>query len=116
MEANEIKKALECFGSKLKSKTSSCVGCYFETKGLCEEKSYEALDEAVNFYCSFTKSKVQNCPIDDEVAKAKTDTVKKYRECLYRELASLGAKDKFNKEFFLTKADQIAKEMLEGEK
>ena len=42
------------------------------------------------------------------------DTVQKYREKLYRELASLGAKDKFSKKFFLTKADQIAKEMLEG--
>ena len=45
-------------------------------------KSYEALDEAVNFYCSFTKSKIQNCPIDDEVAKAKTDTVRKMQESL----------------------------------
>lgn len=47
-------------------------------------------------------------------AEAKADTVQKYREKLYREFAYLGAKDKFNKEFFLTTADQIAKEMLEG--
>ena len=53
---------------------------------------------------------------EQEVHSIKANTVRKYREGLYRELASLGAKDKFNKEFFLTKVDQIAKEMLEGKK
>lgn len=48
-------------------------------------------------------------------AKSKADTVRKYREGLHKELASLGSKDKFNKGVFLTKADQIAKEMI-GEK
>lgn len=48
--------------------------------------------------------------------KVKADTVRKYREGLHKELASLGSKDKFNKGVFLTKADQIAKEMVEGEK
>lgn len=42
------------------------------------------------------------------------DTVKKMRERLYRELAFLCAKDKFNKEYFLTEVDRVAKEMLEG--
>lgn len=45
--------------------------------------------------------------------RIEADTVRKYREKLYRELASLGVKDKFNKEFFLTKADQVAKDLLE---
>ena len=48
--------------------------------------------------------------------KGEADTVQEYREGLHKEFASLGAKDKFNKEFFLTKADQIEKEMLEGDK
>lgn len=48
------------------------------------------------------------------ISETKADTVQKYRECLHRELASLEAKDKFNKEFFLTKADKIAKEMVES--
>jgi predicted RNase H-like nuclease (RuvC/YqgF family) len=55
---------------------------------------------------------------DEETEHAKdlaiTDTVKKMQERLHIELASFGARDKFNKEFFLTIADQIAKEMLEG--
>lgn len=40
------------------------------------------------------------------------ETVQNYRESLHREFASLGAKDKFNKEFFLTKADEIANELI----
>jgi hypothetical protein len=46
--------------------------------------------------------------------KERADTVKKMRERLYRELAFLGAKDKFNKEYFLTEVDRVAKEILEG--
>lgn len=46
----------------------------------------------------------------------KADTVKKMQERLYRELAFLGAKDKFNKEYFLTEVDRVAKEILEGKK
>lgn len=41
------------------------------------------------------------------------DTVQKYREKLHREFASLGSKDKFKKEFFLTKVDKIANKLLE---
>lgn len=48
-----------------------------------------------------------------EVDEAKAHTVKKMRERLYRELAFLCAKDKFNKEYFLTEVDRVAKEMLE---
>lgn len=42
------------------------------------------------------------------------DTVKKMQERLHRELAFLGAKDKFNKEYFLTEVDRVAKKILEG--
>lgn len=58
--------------------------------------------------CNYFESKADVATI--------ADTVQEYREGLHKEFASLGAKDKFNKEFFLTKADQIAQEMLEGEK
>ncbi len=52
--------------------------------------------------------------LNREIHEAKADTVRKMQERLYREFASLGANDKFNKALFLTKVDQIAKEMLEG--
>lgn len=69
--------------------------------------------------------KAENAEQDEAIIKAlqrmgevrretQADTVRKYRECLHRLLASLGAKDKFNKEFFLTTADKIAEELLEG--
>ena len=69
-----------------------------ENKRLTEEnerlrdelaKSYETLDESINFYCSFTKSKVSNCPIDDEVTKAKADTVREIFEKIEKRIASL---------------------------
>lgn len=43
------------------------------------------------------------------------DGVQKIVERLHKEFASLGAKDKFNKEFFLTKAEQNAKELIGGD-
>ena len=52
--------------------------------------------------------------VDLDIKALKADTVKKMRERLYRELAFLGAKDKFNKEYFLTEVDRVAKEILEG--
>ena len=30
-------------------------------------------NEQIDFYCSFTQSKVQDCPIDEEVAKARAE-------------------------------------------
>ncbi len=82
-----------------------------ENERLIDElaKSYGALDEAVSFYCSFTKSKIQNCPIDDEVAKAKTDTVRKMQERLKAELS-------FGRHIQADQIDQIAKEILNESK
>ena len=36
-------------------------------------KCYEQIDKSTDFYCSFTKNKIQNCPIQDEVEKAKQE-------------------------------------------
>ena len=85
-----------------------------ENEKLIDElaKSYNALDESMNFYCSFTQSKVSNCPIDDEVAKAKADTVRKMQERLNEtKFKMLGYEI-----IYAENIDQIAKEMLEGEK
>ena len=50
----------------------------------------------------------------DLLEETKADTVRKYREQLHRAFAHSDSKDKFNKGVFLTKADQIAEEMLGG--
>ena len=39
-------------------------------------KCYEELDKSTDFYCSFTQSKIQNCPIQDEVEKAKQEVAR----------------------------------------
>lgn len=89
-----------------------------ENERLSEElaKSYNALDEQMNFYCSFTKSKIQNCPIDDEVAKAKADTVRKMQERLKESLDDFYTTGEDALLDVPDLIDQIVKEMLEGEK
>ena len=39
-------------------------------------KCYIELDKSTDFYCSFTKSKIQECPIQDEVEKAKQEVAR----------------------------------------
>ena len=39
-------------------------------------KIKEELDKSTNFYCSFTKSKIQECPIQDEVEKSKQEVAR----------------------------------------
>ena len=76
------------------------------------ERLMEELEKAckVNFYCSFTKSKIQNCPIDDEVAKAKADTVRKMQEALEQRIHSkLSYHGWYLKETVIA---EIAKELL----
>ena len=36
--------------------------------------------ESIDFYCSFTKSKIQECPIQDEVEKAKQEVAREIFE------------------------------------
>lgn len=84
-----------------------------EDERLREElaKSCKALDESMNFYCSFTQSKVSNCPIDDEVVKAKADTVRK----MHSEIKERCIKGGIYPAFVARTIDQIAKEMTESE-
>lgn len=72
--------------------------------------------KSVEFTCGFVKPhKVLECPIFDEIAKAKADTVRKMQERLTKEF------DRMHKSNFITVEvrqwiiDQIAKEMLEGQ-
>lgn len=79
-------------------------------------EAYEELreeNERLKAICGMKECVIENA--EAVIARTKADTVQEYREGLHKEFASLGAKDKFNKEFFLTKADQIAKEVTEGE-
>ena len=55
--------------------------------------AYRQLDEAGNFYCSFTKSKIQNCPIDDEVANAKQEVARE----IFEEIEKLVISDNLEK-------------------
>ena len=105
LNREQIKKALECCTSS-NSVSACMRGCPIYEKEDCEcinddtallkyalslvkelteenerlreelAKSYKALDEQMNFYCSFTKSKVSDCPINDEIVKAKADTAR----------------------------------------
>ena len=51
----------------------------------------------------------------EEVKIERKLTARKMRERLHEELRMYGPKDKFNKEFFLTKTDEIANELLARE-
>ena len=88
-----------------------------ENERLTEElaKSYKALDEQMNFYCSFTQSKVSNCPIDDEVAKVKPDTVREIQTRFAMHFGTYTYQDIVKVRDVFRVLDQIAKEMLKGE-
>lgn len=43
-------------------------------------KCYEELDKSTDFYCSFTQSKIQNCPIQAEIEKAKQEVAREIFE------------------------------------
>lgn len=76
-------------------------------------KSYDALDEQMNFYCSFTQSKIQNCPIDDEVAKVKADTVRKIQDRLAMHFGTYTDKTEVKVVDVFKLVGQIAEDMLE---
>ena len=64
-------------------------------------------DVAKEFTCVFgTSHKVSDCPIDDEVAKTKADTVRKMHSML--------CEGRVSNDNVVIVANQIAKEMLEG--
>ena len=83
-----------------------------ENEMLTEElaKAYSALDESINFYCSFAQSKIQNCPIDDEVAKAKTDTIHKMQSMIKEECLAGG----IYPAFVARVVENVGKKLLEG--
>lgn len=126
MELNreQIIKALECCKS---SKLTKCNGCPREQEdGHCmyrltadalalireqaEEIERLIAESAKEFTCAFASPhKVADCPLPDEVAKAKADTVRKMQERLE---ASCDAPHWC---VWLGEIEQIAKEMLEEE-
>lgn len=135
LNAEQIKKALECcFGN---STCAECpyndwVGCHRQMmknaiaiiKELTEENenlhascteliqkcaSLEA-DVAKEFTCVFgTPHKVSDCPINDEIAKAKTDTVRKMQDRFNEVFGGMDATQALLRRTF----DHIVKEMLE---
>ena len=106
--------AYDCIDSACRELSSKCDRLTEENERLRAENEALAISEVKE--CEISQMLVYRIRNKHPAVMAViADTVQKYREKLYREFASLGVKDKFNKEFFLTKADQIAKEMLEGE-
>ncbi|MBP3573920.1 MAG: hypothetical protein J6J71_04860 [Prevotella sp.] len=66
-------------------------------------------DVAKEFTCVFGQPhKVSDCPINDEIAKAKADTVRKMHSML--------CEGRVSNDTVVIVSNQIAKEMLEGEK
>ena len=114
--------AYTILNAELKERKNELQEANEELGQYCKELE-KAFNEQMNFYCSFTKSKTQNCPIDDEVTKAKADTVRKMQERLKQAICDNTYPD-FNgegKPINVWKAttgydliDQIAKELLEG--
>ena len=88
---------------------------YIDADALLENLKLQ-YGEELGWQCTVNMSDVGMMIEDAPTANVApiADTVKKMRERLYRELAFLGAKDKFNKEYFLTEVDRVAKEILEG--
>ena len=44
-------------------------------------------NEQIDFYCSFTQSKVQDCPIVEEIAKARAEVAKEIFEEIEKQIA-----------------------------
>ena len=110
--------------------TRKCASLNDEVERLENElaRAYQAVDESTEFTCVFGQPhKVSNCPIDDEIAHARADTVRemaeRWKERLPQLLMDCPYLDVLNEEFWLEAAyelfegiDQITKEMLEETK
>ena len=132
LNADKVKRVVECCANN-----DECIGeaCPYYTTGceknmpkdalalitsqeqrikeLTEENERLRADVAKEFTCVFgTPHKVSECPIGDEIAKAKADTVRK----MQAEIEARCIKGGIYPAFVASTIDQIAKEMLEGEK
>lgn len=112
--------------------TKECHGCEF--KGMYGEELYcfdyikqnalalikELTEEnerlkSVEFTCGFVKPhKVLECPIFDEIARTKADTVRKMQERLKEHFDTYTDEGEATALYMRKLIDQIAKEMLEG--
>lgn len=129
LNAEQIKKALECCQTPSGIDCKDCgysgkilddgvdFGCVYrlmvDALALINELTVENERlKSVEFTCGFVKPhKVLECPIFDEIEKAKADTVRKFAERLKEGFR------KYNRSNWAVREiiDEIAKEMLEGE-
>ena len=131
MEREQIVKALECFTSvaDLTDWTpSNCVGCYFETQGLCEQNCSSRLaDVTLALIRELTEEnkrlKEQNAYLVKEAVFSpmerahntiaiKADTVRKMAEWFRKEFLPYTP---YVPAEINAKIDRITKEMLKGE-
>ena len=103
-EVNDLKEDKELY-------SVFCEDYKGQIKKLAEENERLRADVAKEFTCVFgTPHKVSDCPITDEIAKAKADTVRKMQERLNKECLI----DRGYEVLLEGTIDQIAKEMVEG--
>lgn len=122
MERDQIIKALECCSERF----GMCDECPYEEEEYCEaEMRYDALalireltEEnerlkagiSTEFTCIFgAPHKVRDCPIDDEIARAKAETVRDMQDRVKKKINEIN----MNLCGVYPFIDQIAKEMLE---
>ena len=133
MDRDQIINALGCCSERF----GMCDECPYEEEEYCEAEMRsdalalirELIDEnellkagiSTEFTCVFgTPHKVGDCPIDEEVAKAKADTVREMAERIKDAMNNVSRWSFHNdpNEYFIIGKpfiDQIADEMLEGE-
>lgn len=89
MEREQVVKALECWTSSAKMENLSCEGCYFETKGLCEQLCTmdladvalalinELIEENEGLEDNLIKQSTENIMLLIERQEIKADTVRR---------------------------------------
>ncbi len=110
---DRIIKALECWAKNFNGRATDLETLCEATlliKELAEKNERLRADVAKEFTCVFGQPhKVTDCPIDDEIAKAKADTVRKMHSMIKERCIKGG----IYPAFVARTIDRIAKEMLE---
>lgn len=103
-----------CLNCPYMNDYDSCVGLSKNALALIEQLTEENERlKSVEFTCGFIKPhKVLECPIFDEIVKAKADTVREMQERIKTRCIKSG----IYPAIVARAIDQIAKEMLEGDR
>ena len=123
MTDNEIIKALECFAIDKDFDCSQCVGCAFETKGMCYENASEGIAKATLDLINRQKAEIEraNCHIDKllhvtddlvyECDCAKQEAIKEFAERLLNNYATYRLTDEISVDAVASDIKHLVKEM-----